>query len=396
MASTEQIQAAHASVRSAASALMALPLEARAAAIASAARMLLQEDSELGAQLRTALLDATRLSRQAIEYGLRTTLTLFEPDNLLALYSSRNGERHPTAVVTVLAGNVFSAAARPLLLPLLCGVPVLAKAASADDVLPRFLERALHRIEPALGNACKVVCFAREQSGLERALLEPAEVVAVYGSDETVAELGRHIAPSTLLIGHGHGLGAIYIARDALKSECCARGLAARVAIDVAAYDQRGCLSPHVALMESGGVMTARAFAQLVSECLRAAAEELPRGQLDATSAARELQWRGVAAAIGELQHGNGWAVSYEASGLLRPSPGFRNLALYDCDDIADARARLGQLGAHLKALGVGGCAARKQLTSLAPYVCPVGTMQAPPLDVPLDGLHPLHGYRFA
>lgn len=389
----EQIHALRSGLHRAAEALRAMPLQARASAIAKAARQLLDEQSALGAELREALLLSTRLSLPVIEYGLHTTLKLFEPETLLALYATRSGERLPRAVVTVLAGNVFSAAARPLLFPLLCGTPVLAKAASADDVLPRYLKCALHEADPRLGDACAVTTFSRGERHLERALLEDAELVAIYGSDETIADLRPRLSAKTSIVARGHGLGAMFISRGCLTGQPAARALAARAAIDVAAYDQRGCLSPHVAIVEAGGNVDARQFAGLLAEALDAASNELPRGTVEAPDAAAELQWRGVSAALGELRRGASWAVSFEGQAPLRASPGYRNLAVYECTDLEGLRARLAPLGKHLKALGVAGASARRELTSLAPYVCPLGNMQTPPLDCPLDGLHPLHGY---
>lgn len=393
MTSVDSIRALHAAARQAAGPLRAMSLERRAQQIAAAARLLLDDATELGADVRSALLESCRLSAPVIDYGLRTTLALFEPETMLALHHGRCHTRSARAVVTILAGNVFSAAARPLLLPLLCGTPVLAKAASSDDVLPRFLQRALSAVDGRLADACALTTFARGDRELESALLEDAEVLTIYGSDETVAELALRIREGTRLIARGHGLGAMFLSRSALRSPPAARALATRAALEVAAYDQRGCLSPHVALVEAGGEVDARTFSQLLAEALDDAEQQLPRGPIDDLGASAQLQWRGVAAAIGQLHIGQHWAVSYEDGDALRPSPGFRNVAVYETENIADAVTRLGRFGPHLKALGVAGTGARQQLRAMAPYVCPIGTMQAPPLDAPLDGLHPLHGY---
>jgi acyl-CoA reductase-like NAD-dependent aldehyde dehydrogenase len=393
MASVEHIRALHASSRRAAGPLQEMPLEQRADQIAAAARLLLDDATGPGAALRSALLESCGLSGRVIEYGLRTTLALFERETMLALHHGRGRRRGASMVVTILAGNVFSAAARPLLLPLLCGTPVLAKAASSDDVLPRFLQRALQAVDARLGDACAVTTFARGDRELESALLEGAEVLSVYGSDETVAELTTRLWEGTRLIARGHGLGAMFLSHTAMRSPAAARSVATRAALEIAAYDQRGCLSPHVAIVESGGEVDARSFSALLAEALDDVEHDLPRGPIDDFGASAQLQWRGVAAAIGELRMGDHWAVSYEAAEALRPSPGFRNVAVYEATDIADAATRLESFGPHLKALGVAGTAARHQLSTLAPYVCPIGTMQTPPLDAPLDGLHPLLGY---
>ena len=140
--------------------------------------------------------------------------------------------------------------------------------------------------------------------------------------------------------------------------------------------------------------MSGRDFARALGNALQAAEHELPRGAVPQSAAAELLQWRGVAAAIGELHRGPTWAVSYEGDAPLRSSPGYRHVSVYDCPSRAALLERLQPLGRHLKALGAAGGAARRELATLAPYVCAVGAMQTPPLDAPLDGLPALAGSR--
>jgi hypothetical protein len=270
---------------------------------------------------------------------------------------------------------------------------VLAKASSADDVLPRHLKLALDMIDARVGGACEVVTFGRDAHDKHEALLAGVDVLSVYGSDATVSALAARVAPDCRLIAHGHGLGVTFITREALGGEHAVRMIAGRAAIDIAAYDQRGCLSPHAVFVQPGGVADARAFARMLGEALQGIERELPRGALSDAAAAAQLQWRGVAAAIGELHQGTTWAVSYEERGPLRVSPGYRNVTVYDCDSSAALGGRLAPLGRSLKALGVAGVTARRELATFAPYVCAVGAMQTPPLDAPLDGLHALAGY---
>ena len=373
--------------------LRELPIERRASAIAAAARLLLDDVNPHGAALREELPRSTGLSAAVIEHGLRTTFTLFERDALLALHASANGERRARQSAIVLAGNVFSAAVRPLLLPLLCGTAVMAKASSADDVLPRHLKLALDTIDARVGSACEVVTFGRDAHEQHAALVRGVDVLAVYGNDATIAAFAARTPAECRLIAHGHGMGVTYITRDALGSEHAARMIAGRAALDIAAYDQRGCLSPHAIFVQPGGAADARRFARVLGEALQGIERELPRGTPSDAAAAAQLQWRGVAAAIGELHQGATWGVSYEERGPLRISPGYRNVAVYDCDSAAALGARLAPLGRALKALGVAGVAARRELAGFAPYVCAVGAMQTPPLDAPLDGLHALAGY---
>jgi acyl-CoA reductase-like NAD-dependent aldehyde dehydrogenase len=390
--SAEQIRALHASLRRAAQAVRSLDVDERAALLASTASRLMDAAGAPGQALREALRHSTGLTAPVIEHGLCTTLGLFTRDALRALHAGHRPEHTTTLTVVVLAGNVFSASARPMFLPLLCGSAVLAKASSIDDVLPRHLQRALQAIDPRLGAALAVATFARGDREREAALLRGADLVSAYGSNETVAELGERISADTRLLAHGHGLGVIAIGADALTDVAAARTLAARAARDLAAYDQRGCLSPQAVLVQEGAAVDAPTFARLLHEALQALGDGFARGSLPSDAAAAQVQWRGVAAAVGELHVGAESAVSYEGYGPLRGSPGYRNVAVYECADLGVMRARLLPLGAALKALGIAGPRAHRALADLAPYASELGAMQAPQLSAMLDGIHPLAG----
>jgi hypothetical protein len=193
-------------------------------------------------------------------------------------------------------------------------------------------------------------------------------------------------------IGHGHGLGAGFVGAGALVDEARAREAAGRLALDVAAYDQRGCLSPHVAWVMRGGEVSPAAFAELVHEQLAALAPKLPRGPLPFEVASAQLSYRGLAAIHGQLLEGDGFAISYEERANFRVSPGYRNLQLLCVDSLEELADRLAPLGVHLKCLGIAGLPdvepLRRHLPArLAPRICPLGTMQTPPVDALQDGI---------
>ena len=299
--------------------------------------------------------------------------------------------------VVVLAGNVVTGAARAVGWPLLFGWPVLAKASSGDDTLARLLEAALAESDPELGDAYRSITYPAEHESLNAALFEQADAVAVYGSDRTVNTLRAQLGATVSFLAHGHGLGAAYIARDALHARDAAQLAARGLALDVAAYDQRGCLSPHVAWVERGGLVSPEHFAELVHAELSLLATTLPRGTLPLDSASAQVSWRGIGAMRGTLLEGSGFAVSYEDSGPLRVSPGYRNLQVIALDDADQLTTKLAPLGVHLKCLGFAATPAtaeelRVRLLRLlparvAPRVCRVGEMQCPPVHALHDGL---------
>lgn len=382
----------------AAKSLRSLSIEQRAEAIAQAAARLCDGQCELGCKLRDELGKSERLSQPMIEWGLKTALGAASRKALLkATTPLQTGEdQRPVPAqlaAVILAGNVFTASIRAVALPLLAGVPVLAKASSADSVMPLYTKLALDQVEPLLGAAYQATVFPGSEQKLIAALCEEAEVVVVYGDDITSASVRSALRPGARLAAHGHGLGALYMPITSFCDSASTLKAISRVALDVAAYDQRGCLSPQVIFVQKGGHLNGLAIARLLAEAgLSPLQNTLPRGALLPEEAAAQMQWRAVAAARGKLFEGNDFAVSFEGDEKPRPSPGYRNIGVYECDDSGALNAKLQVFGAHLKALGVTGDRKARLLAAdalrppLAPRLCAAGEMQTPGFDVLWDG----------
>jgi len=379
-----------------------LETERRIAALCDASSLLLDAHSDLGGALRRDLRTSTRLHESNIAWGLDTTLRTVTPDVLRALvHACRSSTRcHAVPhelVAVVLAGNVFSSALRALWLPLLAGANVIAKPASADDALAWALKHALDRVDAELGERLQLVNFSRDDDAATQALLAHADAVSAYGDDSSLRALAARCGADCHFIAHGHGLSAAYISRTQLSDRRRARDSADRLALDIAAYDQRGCLSPQVAFVESGAAITPQAFAKLLAdESLPLLAELLPPGRPDATDRAASLQWRAVAAARGDLYATATHAVSYEAHQAPRPSPGDRQISIYACANESTLSDTLGRFATHLKCIGIAGPKAThrqvaKAVSKLAAIsICPLGQMQTPAFDNNTDGNPPL------
>lgn len=200
------------------------------------------------------------------------------------------------------------------------------------------------------------------------------------------------------IIAHGHGLSAAYVAQSVLQSSEQAAHAAERIALDIAAYDQRGCLSPHFVLVEPGATITPQAFAQLLAaQALPALAQLLPPGDATLDEQADRMQWQATAAVRGELYAHATHAVSFEPA-PARPSPGGRLISVYACESQAQLRELLEPFAKHLKCLGVAGSKAERTSISdqlkafCTAQVCRSGEMQTPAFDAWADGAPPLAG----
>lgn len=382
-------------------ALRALPAERIAEALSKAVRETVSVEREGAAALRAALVRETALSPAMVEWGLDQLALSFELEAVLALASQARPQGPLVAVpprlsVVVLSGNVFTAGVRSLALPLLCGSPVLVKTTRAGQALFDTLQWALADVDGEVARHLTLLAFGREDRALSEAIFSRADVVSAYGDDRTMMELRRLLPVSARFLAHGHGVSAAYVPQAVLADPAALTDAARCLALDVAAYDQLGCLSPQVTLVEAGAV-PAETFMAALSVALEEIEALLPRGDVPLEAAAQAAQWRGVASVLGQLEAGASHACSVEDA-PLRWGPGYRHVAIYPCDGARGAGQLLAPLGEHLKSIGVaGGAAVRVQLAEalpggLSPRLCALGRMQTPPLSAYFDGRPPFDG----
>ena len=378
-----------AAVREAGATLRTATTDERASWLADSAHRLLREVASRSA----ALAESTGLSAPMVSWAARTTLRTVDAQALsrLASQAQQSGSDPIAMLSVILAGNVFTASVRGIVVPLLLGVPVLVKSSSRETLFPAMLRDALHRTDPGLGAGMDLVVFPGGDREREAALVESAEAVAVYGSDQTVASIAARCGDKAL-IAHGHGVSAAYCGSHALSKARIDRTVAA-VSLDVCAYDQRGCLSPQVIYVEAARDCPALEFAErLAAEGLEPLSQALPRGPLPAAVGAAQAQWRGVAEVEGTLIRGDTFAICVHDQGPIRWSPGYRNVSVVPTNGIGAAFDAMRPFAASLKCLGTDGASRAGVEDELArreafqAYACNLGQMQAPPLDAPADG----------
>lgn len=386
-------------IRDRAAAVLEAGMLLRAAPIESRARWLAESAAWLAGATQDrheALSDATGLSVPMVEWGSRTTLDTIQQDAMLALARKALGgsERAPEPIAmlsVVLAGNVFTASVRGIVVPLLLGVPVLVKASSSETLFPTMIRDALRQVDTRLGAAIDIVAFPGGALDREAALVELAEAVAVYGSDQTLAAMATRLG-DTPLIAHGHGVSVAYCGRRALDDARVADTIEG-LSLDICAYDQRGCLSPQLVYVQETPHLSARDFARrLADEGLETMSRTLPRGPLPATVGAAQAQWRGIAEVEGTLIRGDTYAVSVRQTRPIRWSPAYRNVTLAPVRGLGDAVRAMKPIGSSLKCVGTDSASIVElqarliDSRSLSAYACPIGKMQTPALDASADG----------
>jgi hypothetical protein len=211
----------------------------------------------LGMRAHEELPESTGLSQENVAWALRESLECRATESQVAELVTRT-PRCATAHV-LLSANVFTATLRAV---------ALAKA-SADRVFVRASRRAprfaqlLHDADPT-----SFVLVDRLQP-------EPGDHVWVYGADSTIVEVARQWPSGVVLHGHGNGYGVFAVADTAPLVDQHYDAMA----VDVAAFDQRGCLSPRIALVQ-GDESSAKDFAHRLFEALLRIEPRLPLGRL--------------------------------------------------------------------------------------------------------------------
>jgi hypothetical protein len=354
---------------------VSLALEARrqrVRAVLVAARRIADPTDPLGQRARSELPGVTGLSPQGVSLGLdrylETDASESEIDRLV--------ERAGTAprVHLVLSANVFVGAVRALAVAVAAAPEVSVRPSRREPIMAELLARA--------------VAEGGELDGVELvAEITPVagDEVHVYGRRESIALLTQNLVPGVLVRGHGPGMGIAIV--EAGESLDFGRA-AALCSWDVIAFDQRGCLSPRVVVI-SGTIRDAELFFDQLSAELTARQREIPRGVLSKEERTEGALYRDTMAAIGRCRAGDGGTVGLDTSprALLLPPPG-RHVHVARVSAGADLLTLLAPFADVVTCLGTAGDGpfARRLVAELgAIRRSPLGRMQMPPFDGPVD-----------
>jgi hypothetical protein len=259
---------------------------------------------------------------------------------------------------------------------------------------------SLYEAEPKLGACLEIAEWRGGKTEIEKAMFEQADCVTATGSDEALAAIRHHLPVRTRFLGYGHRLSFAYLASDAL-SGFQSKKTVARAATDVVAWNQLGCLSPHVIYVEHGGGVAAEHFAEMLAEELAKREETEPRGEVAAETAATIASRRAfyeVRAAhspdtrFWRSENSTAWTVVYEADARFQLSclnrfiyvKGVSDLqtALQGADAVRDKVSTVGIAASEEKAAEFASQLAAWGVTR----VCQLGQMQNPPLTWRHDG----------
>ena len=168
------------------------------------------------------------------------------------------------------------------------------KCASGSAFLPRLFAHSIYEADPKLGACLEIAEWRGGNADLENVLFAEADCVTATGSDETLAAIRSRLPAQRRFLGYGHRVSFGFVARRSFVP--CARAAESlpRVADDVVAWNQLGCLSPHVIYVQAGGEVSPEQFAELLADELERREQTEPRGELPAAHAAAIASRRGI------------------------------------------------------------------------------------------------------
>src|SRR5208282_5999968 len=304
-------------------------------------------------------------------------------------------------LVHIAAGNIPNPTLMSVVLGLLTRSAQFVKCASGSAFLPRLFAHSIYDADPKLGACLEIAEWRGGNMELEAALFAEANCVTATGSDEVLAAIRARLPVHTRFLGYGHRVSFGFVTREILTGSHLRR-VAARVADDVVAWNQLGCLSPHVIYVQSRGEMLPERFAELLADELERREQTEPRGELAAEHAAAIASRRGIyevraAHSPETTQHwcsknSTAWTVVYEADPRFQMSCLNRFIYVKAVSDFTAALHGADEIRGKVSTVGI--AAPEEKVNEIATQlahwgatrVCPLGRMQEPPLMWRHDG----------
>jgi hypothetical protein len=365
----------------------------------------------------------TGFSRETLARGLDNYFRQLTRENFHALLSQEFGDTRrldamtasaveqkqnrmaiataPEFKVHIVAGNIPSPTLTSIVFGLLTRSAQFVKCASGSAFLPRLFAHSIYDADPKLGACLEIAEWRGGNAALESALFAEADCVTATGSDETLAAIRAQLPVKTRFLGYGHRVSFGFVAHESLYGSQ-AKKIVAAAADDVVAWNQLGCLSPHVIYIQLGGEVSPEHFAQLLAEELDRREQTEPRGELPAEHAAAIAARRGIyevraAHSPETTQHwsskdSTAWTVVYEADARFQLSCLNRFIYVKAVADLKTLLENADSVRGKVSTVGI--VVPEEKISEIATQlarwgatrICPLGQMQNPPLTWRHDG----------
>ena len=373
--------------------------------------------------------EATGFSRETLGKGLDQFFGRITEDSLHNLLSQELGDPQrldkpaaipeersenrmalavgPELIGHITAGNLPCPTLMCMIHGLLIGSAQFVKCAQGAGFLPRLFAHSIYEAHNKFGACLELSEWEGGQAHLEDELFAEADCITAIGRDATLAAIRKRLPEGTLFLGHGHRVSFGFITKD-MMTRAITSELATLAADDVAAWDQLGCLSPHVFYVQAEGVVTGEQFAEMLAKALDQKERGEPRGNLPAATAANISELRSAyemrAANTGDIrlwqsEDSTAWTVVFDreqgfTSSCLNRFVYVKEVANLDevlrtAEMVRDQVSTVGLAATKLDAADLVRQLAHWGVTR----ICPIGKMQNPPITWRHDGRPSLGNY---
>ena len=377
---------------------------------------LLNRFGEAGSKWHETLVDqtvkASGFSREGVEAGLRLALEDWHHSALQSLVDQELGSPDSmrdsppighSLTSVILAGVIPMPNLLNTVLPLVIGSPVIVKPSQRDPYTPDLVAKCLSDIDSEFGRCLEVASLESTDDPAMRLFLTSPCVMA-SGSDETIQQIRSRLSSDQSFIAYGHKFSIAVVNSSSLKEANQREDIAEALSVDIALWDQLGCLSPAaIYVLGPKADHTRIDLMEALAEKLAAREEEWPRGEASKQTRADirrerdEAEMRATVPGGPDLRgsQNSNWTVIAESEPDWRPTPLHRFVRLYPVSDSSELRSVLQPMQRHLSSAALVGFAPgespERELKSALGEVgvsrlCPAGRLQSPPLAWPHDG----------
>ena len=306
----------------------------------------------------------------------------------------------PEMIAHITAGNLPSPTLQSMVLGLLVRSAQFVKCAQGKSLLPRLFAHSLYETDRKIGACIELAEWRGGTVELEEALFAEADCVTATGSDATLSAIQQRLPQGKRLVGYGNRVSFAYIASEVLTG-LNVRKVAERAALDVAAWNQLGCLSPHVIYVQDGGAVSPEKFAELLADALAEREEAEPRGEVAVEVAAAVTSRRSIyevraadspGTRLWSSRGSTAWTVVYESDAKFQLSCLNRFVYVKTVKDLTETLQSADSFRRKVSTVGLAVPVHRAEEMAGqlgrwgATRVCPLGQMQNPPLGWRHDG----------
>lgn len=364
----------------------------------------------------------TGFSRETLATGLDAFFKQITKENLQALIVQEFGDlqrldsvsanpeeqkldrasfvRGPELIAHITGGVIPNPTLTSMIFGFLTRSAQFVKCATGTSFIPRLFAHSLYEAEPKLGACLEIAEWRGGSELLENALFAEADCVTATGSDETLEIVHKRLPQKIHFLGYGHRVSFAYVTEQVL-SGMSPQKIVARAAHDVVAWNQLGCLSPHVIYVESGGKLSPEQFAESLAAELHAIEQKLPRGKVSTEESADVAYRRSfyeVRAAhspdtkMWHSEDSTDWTVIFENDPRFQMSCLNRFIYVKAVADLTQALHGADSVRGKVSTVGVAATEdrAKEVAKGLAHWgvtrICPLGQMQNPSLLWRHDG----------